>query len=308
MNDVAHIGHVELLTPRAGQSLAFFTQVLGMEVVATAGPSVYLRGYGDYERVGLKLTEAPAAGLGHLALRTASAAALARCVAAIERAGRGEGWIDADLGHGPAYRFRDPEGHLLELYHETERQPAQPGLARNRSGRRGGPGVGVKRLDHLNLFARDVAANRAFAQQCLGLRLLDSVLDDDGAESAAFLTTSITPLDLVYVADVPAGRARLHHVAFWVDTRDEVLRAADVLLDAGVPIEVAPALHTIGQSFFVYAFEPGGNRIEVTTGADLQLDPDGPVRVWTAQERRAGIGWGTTFPPTWTSRGTPPLP
>ena len=85
-----------------------------------------------------------------------------------------------------------------------------------------------------------------------------------------------------------------------------MLRAADVFLDHGVPIEVAPALHTVGSSFFLYGFEPGGNRIEVTTGAVLQLDPDGPARVWTAAERRAGVGWGTRFPDSWQTYGTPP--
>ena len=35
--------------------------------------------------------------------------------------GLGQGWIDGDLGHGPAYRFTDPDGHAFELYFETEK-------------------------------------------------------------------------------------------------------------------------------------------------------------------------------------------
>lgn len=303
---VAHVAHIELLTPRPAESLDFFTGVLGMETVVSEGRSVYLRGYGDYERVGLKLTEAPEAGLGHLALRASSADDLAAHVSALEAAGAGEGWIDGDIGHGPAFQFRDPEGHLIELYHETERQETPVGLPKNRFGTRGSEGVGVKRLDHVNLLAHDIAENRAFAERHMGLRVLDQILDDEGAETAAFMTLSISPLDVVYVVDRTARGGRLHHAAFWVDTREEVLRAADIFLDHQVPIEVAPAMHTIGQSFFLYGFEPGGNRIEVTTGADLNLDPDGPARVWTAAERAAGVGWGTKFPDTWSSYGTPP--
>lgn len=223
----------------------------------------------------------------------------------IEASGAGEGWIDGDVGHGPAFMFRDPDGHLIEIYHETERQPTPRGFPKNRFGARGSQGVGVKRVDHVNLFARDVGANRAFAQESLGLRLLDTMLGDDDRETGAFMTFSISPLDVVYVVDSAERGARLHHVAFWVDTREEVLRAADVFLDHGVKIEVAPAMHSIGQSFFLYALEPGGNRIEITTGADLNLDPDGPPRIWTAAERKAGIGWGTKFPETWSSYGTP---
>ncbi len=179
-------------------------------------------------------------------------------------------------------------------------------MAKNRYGRRGDtPGVGVKRLDHVNLFARDVQANRSFAQQYLGYRLLDSVLDDAGREEAAFMTRTIAPLELVYVRDAPHRVGRLHHLAFWVDSREDVLRAADVFVDHGVAIEAGPALHTVGSSFFLYAIEPGGNRIEITTGADFVFDPDGPPRVWTAAERRRGIGWGLQFPDTWKTYGTP---
>ena len=50
--------------------------------------------------------------------------ALARRVAAIEATGLGVGWIDGDVGHGPAYRFSDPDGHVFELYYEAERYVA----------------------------------------------------------------------------------------------------------------------------------------------------------------------------------------
>jgi hypothetical protein len=41
------------------------------------------------------------------------------------------------------------------------------------------------------------------------------------------------------------------------------------------------------------------NRIELTTGADLVLDPDTPTRSRTAAERRGGVGWRTVFPASW---------
>jgi catechol 2,3 dioxygenase len=309
--DLAHIGHVELLTPRLEASVACFTEVLGMSVVAAEGESVYLHGESEYERYGLKLTDSPDAGIGHLAIRTRSGDALERRAAALEAAGVSGGWTDGDIGHGPAYAFRAPSGHLIELYWETERfvpEPAaagEPPLARDRLGRRGGAGVDVRRLDHVNLLARDVATAAAFARTHLGFALYDEVIEDDGSISGAWMSLGPRPLELVFARDRADADGRLHHVAFWVDTREEVLRAADIFVDHGVPIEVAPAQHTIGRSFFLYGFEPGGNRIEVTTGADLVLDPDPHTRTWTAAERRRGIGWGTKFPQTWTEYGTP---
>src|SRR6202000_3583353 len=85
--DRAHVGHVELLTPRLEASVACFTEVLGMSVVAAEGESVYLRGEAEYERYGLKLTDSPDAGIGHLAIRTRSGEALERRAAALEGAG-----------------------------------------------------------------------------------------------------------------------------------------------------------------------------------------------------------------------------
>ena len=116
IRDVAHIGHSELLTPAPEESLRFFTDVLGMEVEAEAGGSVYLRGWGAYQRYDLKLTESDTSGLGHLVFRAWSPEALVRRVDAIERSGRGDGWTAGDLGHGPAYAFRDPDGHPMEIY------------------------------------------------------------------------------------------------------------------------------------------------------------------------------------------------
>ena len=43
-----------------------------MEREAEHDASVFLRGFGDYERYSLKLTESPTAGLGHLGLRASS--------------------------------------------------------------------------------------------------------------------------------------------------------------------------------------------------------------------------------------------
>src|SRR6266545_2335356 len=94
--DVAHLSHIELFTPRPEESQGFFTDVLSLQVVGQQGQSVYLRGYGDYERSSLTLTEAAAAGLGHAAFRCASPAALDRRARQLGDAGR---WVDGGNWH-----------------------------------------------------------------------------------------------------------------------------------------------------------------------------------------------------------------
>jgi catechol 2,3-dioxygenase len=307
--DLAHIHHVEILTPTPQDSLDFFVDILGMEIEHRDGRSVYLRSWGEYQRYSLKLTESTTSGLGHMALRAWSPEALERRVAAIEAAGRGLGWHEGDHGHGKAYRFTDPDGHVMELIWDAERYEAperlKPAL-RNVPMRNTARGAAVKRLDHVNLLARDVAACRAFATDVLGFRHYEGIRLDDGDETGAWLSLSIAAHELIYVHDAREAEGRLHHVAFWVDTREECLRAADLFLDYGVPIEAAPSKHAVAGGFFLYGFEPGGNRMEVTTGGHFLYDPEQQPLMWTEAERAKGQAWGVRTVDSFHVYGTPP--
>jgi catechol 2,3-dioxygenase len=308
LHDLAHIGHAELLTPTPEESLQFFVELFGMEVEHREGQSVYLRGWGEYQLYGLKLTESELPGLGHMALRANNQQALERRAAAIEQTGLGLGWIDGDHGHGPAYQFTDPDGHPMELYYESDRyvppEHLRPAL-KNVPQRYVGRGAAVKRLDHVNLLAADVGAVRRFATEQLGFRLYEQVINDDGTEIGAWMSLTIAAHELIYVADHAGASGRLHHFAFFVDTREELLRAADLFLDANVPIEAAPSKHAVAQGMFLYVYEPGGNRVEVTTGTHFIYDPDYEPVVWTQAERARGQAWGVKTIDTFHTYGTP---
>ncbi len=306
--DLAHIDHAELLTPFPEESLRFFVDLFGMEVEHRQGQSVYLRGWGEYQPYGLKLTESELPGLGHLGIRAWGPAALDRRVAAIETSGLGDGWIEGDHGHGAAFRFRDPDDHTFELFYEQERYLAPEHLRprlKNVPQRYVGRGAAVKRLDHVNVLAADVAANRRFASEQLGFRLYEQVVLDDGSEAGAWMSLTIAAHELIYVADHAGASGRLHHVAFFVDTREELLRAADLMLDADVPIEAAPSKHAVAQGMFLYVYEPGGNRVEVTTGTHFIYDPAYQPVVWTEAERARGQAWGVKTIETFHTYGTP---
>ena len=71
--DVAHLAHVELLTPTLEESSRFFVEIMGMVESGREGDSVYLRGWDDYEHHSLQLTAA-----ANLALVTTPCALPAR--------------------------------------------------------------------------------------------------------------------------------------------------------------------------------------------------------------------------------------
>jgi catechol 2,3-dioxygenase len=300
--NLAHIAHAELLTPKPDESLRFFTDVLGMEIEASEGQSVFLRGWGDYLRYSLKLTEAAKPGLGHMAIRAWTQEGLDRCVEGID----GE-WVE-DHGHGPAYSFVAPSGHRFELLFDADKydppdhlKPALKNVPQKNTGR----GAAVKRLDHVNVLAADVRASREFATDKLGYRLYEQIVLDNGRETGAWLSLSIAAHELIFVEDAYGLNGRLHHVAFFVDTREEVMRAADLFLDNGVYIEAAPSKHAVAQGFFLYGYEPGGNRVEVTTGTHFIYDPAHEPVVWTEAERAQGQAWGVKTIDSFHTYGTP---
>src|SRR5260370_33763572 len=89
--DLAHLAHVELLSPRPDDSLRFFVDVLGMTESGRRGDSVYLRAWDDYEHHTLKLTASKVAGMGHVAFRSTGPEALERHGAIVQGAGCGSG-------------------------------------------------------------------------------------------------------------------------------------------------------------------------------------------------------------------------
>ncbi len=309
--DIAHLAHVEMLTPKPVESLHFFTEIMGMSISAEQGDSVYLRAYDDYEHHTLKLTAASQPGIGHFAWRARSPQALQRRVEAIEAAELGIGWIDGDLGHGATYQFRTPDGHNVEIYYETEWYQAgeadKPAL-KNQASRFPARGVNLRRIDHLNLLAADIPAIRDFHTNVLGARLTEVITFDDGSDKAVWFSVNNKSYDLAITEDHTGVPARFHHVTYAVNSREEVLLAADICLENGVFIETGPHKHAIQQTFFLYVYEPGGNRFEIAnTTARLIMAPDWKTIRWSEADRKKGQAWGLQTVKTFHTHGTPPV-
>jgi len=311
IRDVAHLGRVELLTPEPERSLWYFHDLLGMEAVHREGASVYLRGYGDYAASTLKLTEAAKPGVACVHWRAVSPQALERRAAAIAATGLGIGWSNGDFGLGPAYRFRDPDGHVMEIYYEESRYEAPAPLRstlKNLPQKFTGRGAAVRRLDHLALLAADVPTNRAFAEETLGFQLREQVRYDNGAvEIGSWLSPTTVHHQVAYVVDARGGHGRLHHLSMWVDDKSDVLRAADVLRENGIFIEAGPAKHNNSQGFYLYSYEPGGNRVEVYSGSFLVFAPNWQPVVWNEAERGTGVYWGGALPESFIEYATPDI-
>src|SRR5579871_963753 len=276
---ISQLGHVELVTPTLEESAQFMADVMGLDEQARDGDSVYLRCWGDFSTYTVVLTEGPQPALGHIGWRAQGPEALERAVARLEEAGVGDGWIEDQPGHGPAYRYRGPGGHVHELYWEVERYAA-PDERRSqfpaRPQRYVSRGATPRQLDHITVTTRDPLGDSCWYRDTLGYRFMEYTGLDHDPDLIVFsmVTTNEKSHDLGLVVDFTDVPGRLHHLAFWVDAVEDVLRAADVLMEAGTQIEFGPGRHGMGEQTYLYFRDPAGLRYEINSGGYRNYQPD----------------------------------
>ena len=234
--------------------------------------------------------------------------ALDRRVAAIEATGLGEGWADGEVGTGPTYLFRDPDGHSMGVYYETERYVAtdlEPALKNQASAfpGRGSTRAGSTTSTTSQRTSSPTASSSprpSAAARASGSSWMPGVTPPGGSTSTTSRTTWSTP------TTGPGTATGCTTSPSRPDTREDILRAADIVLENGIYIESGPHKHAIDQTFFFYVWEPGGNRIELANaGARLLLAPDSPVVEWTQEERKKGQAWGMKTIESFHTHGTP---
>jgi catechol 2,3-dioxygenase len=296
IHDVAHLAFAELFTPVVVESVAFFENILGMDVVERTAGSVFLRAFEDPYRYSLKLTSSPRPGSGVASFRTTSAAALQRRADALAESGLGKGWEAPTFGKGRTYRFATPDGHQMELVWDVERvriTESNSSLILNRPTRRPNRGVPVRRLDHINYMAQDPDACAVALMDHLGFKLTEQVVDSADRARAAWLRVSALTHDVAFMQDQSTSTGRLHHLAFWYSSPQYLMDVAELCLDHGYEIDAGPGKHGPSQAHYLYVKEPGGNRIELFGDVGfLIFDPSWQPVTWRDGDvGRKGFGF-----------------
>lgn len=281
---LSHLSYVAITTPDVEASVDFYVNQVGLKVVDRVDGAVYLRCWGDYYRYSVVVVPGTEPALDAMAWRTSSAEALDEAARRIEAAGVTGEWIDVH-GIGRAYRFVGPWGHSMTLHWDVTRHQGEgkelstyPDRPSRRSMVAGAP----RQLDHVTVATSDVDGFAKWYNDVLGFRIMArTVLDEAPISVFSVLTTNEKSHDLGVVLDGSTRAGRINHYAFWVDTREELLIAADTLIENGVPIEYGPSIHGIGEQNFLYYREPSSLRIELNTGGYRNYVPDWEPNTWT---------------------------
>jgi catechol 2,3-dioxygenase len=287
---LSQLAHVEILSPRPRETVEFLTGVLGLVESSRRGQSVFLRGWSEFFHHSLQVTEGETPGLGHIGWRAMGPEQLETAVARLQESGQGEGWHEGSAGHGPAYRYRAPHGgQLHEVFWEVERYRAPAGMRStfpNRPQRHPDRGIATRYLDHVTVASRDIMADCLWYRDVLGHRLMEWTAPAADSDHCVFAMLSVCERshDFGIVPDMSSVRGRINHVAFWLDQREDLRRASDLLLESGVAIEFGPGRHGMGEIDYVYFREPGGMRIELNSGTIRNYEPDWEPVKWTPEQ------------------------
>ncbi|MDQ0257127.1 catechol 2,3-dioxygenase [Evansella vedderi] len=298
--EIAKLGHVALVTPDLEKSLWFFRDVIGLEITEQVGDTVYLRAWGDFEHHSLSLTAGGTGYVDHIGWRTKQPEDVEGFAELIEKTGTNVEWVEAgtEAGQGRAIRFKLPSQHTFEIYYDVEKPEVEEkrrSLLKNQSYKSWNRGVSPRRFDHVNIHtSTDASLTYKFLEEQLGFKMREFLRDDDHNTLAGWM--SVTPLvhDVAVLAKPQAPTpARLHHISYWSDNMQDILRAADILCENNIDF-IGPGKHGISQAMYLYVMDPGsGCRVELFSGGYLIFEPDWEPIEWTMAERSLGnTYWG----------------
>ncbi len=301
---IAHAGGINIGTPNLERSLWFFHDLFGMEVTAREDGVAYLRGYQEWDHHSLVLTQQDEAAINSYSFRVARPQDVELFHEQLTAEGIEVRVLPAgtETGRGEAIRFLIPGGgHPVELFYDIEKPKAPEDLRSrlpgNSSRRRG---LGVRRLDHLNVMTSPATINQAEAwlRESLGFRRREFLTLPQAPDLilASWLSVNSKLHDIAIGASPNGQDAQFHHVAFSIENFHDMLTAADQLKDLGIQIDAGPGKHGIGQAMYLYLRDPGsGHRIELYSGGREFFEPDWEPIEWKA-DNPIGLTWYGDLP------------
>jgi catechol 2,3-dioxygenase-like lactoylglutathione lyase family enzyme len=294
MIQVKRLGHATFTTPDLEEQLAYWTQVIGLCVVARDKDRAILATKLGQECVALE--RAPEKGeLRSIAFQVAPGSDLGELAAKLQAAGvKSERRSGITPGVKDAIVFRDPKGTLIEVYAEYEFAPDDGSEQ----------GISPLKFGHVAYRVHDVQKITSFYCDILGFRVSDWMGDH-----FSFLRCGVDHHTINFTR---YETERLHHIAFELRDWGEIHNACDYLTKKNVQLVWGPLRHVVGHNIAAYHRNPDEIRVELFAEMDLMKDEElgyweprpwheeRPLRpkVWPKDTLRSQWGFGSfgTFP------------
>jgi catechol 2,3-dioxygenase len=288
---VIRIGHVSLRVTDIEKARNHYESVVGLiETHRDNDGTTYYKAWDEWDKYSVVLNPADHAGANYIAFKVENDAdldSLKKRISDVDIPVE-----DVEPGEipftGRCIRFTLPSEHKMVLFAEKEFVGKSIGNLNPEPWPDEIKGCGVMHLDHCLLIAElnpeaqvnKVAEVGKFFQEALDFKLTEQIMVGPGntIQAAVFLSCSSTPHDIAFVGGERVG---FHHMAFFLESWSDVLKAADVLSKHRVRIDVTPTRHGISRGQTTYFFDPSGNRNETFAGLGYFVTKDMPTVTWT---------------------------
>jgi catechol-2,3-dioxygenase len=251
MLNVRRLGHATLTTPELDRAIEYYSEVIGLNVVARDKNSAILATKVGVEAIALE--KGDRADLSRIAFQVAPGTDLNDCIKDLSKHGvRADRRSDMSPGVRDSITFKDNKGTDVDVYAEYE-------FAKDN----GKPyGVMPLKLGHVASRCIDILPVMKFYQELLGFRLSDIRGD-------FFLRCSPDHHTVNFVNDKTTGLA---HIAFELKDWPEINRACDYLARNKLLLVWGPGRHVIGHNIAAYHNNHDGVRVELYTEMDQMKD------------------------------------
>jgi catechol 2,3-dioxygenase len=298
---ILRLAHLVIAVDDLAAAREFYVDLLGFVEHEATGEALYLRGVEEFDTWSLGIVERGSAGILHSAFRVSEPDDLERLAKLHDDLGLRSLRLPAgaEPGQGEALRVLTPEGHVIEFVHELEEiEPYDAdGKLRlpMRNYHRNG-GAPPARIDHVSLRVPAVPESLPYWRDQLDFSVSEYWMNADEQPHIAWVRRTTTTHDVALGTN---GVAAFHHFAYTVPDPNALFRAADLLGDARIPLQLewGPARHGATNAFAMYIRDPAGNRLELFQG-DYVRDLDRPPLNWRPGNYEVqGHSWWAYPPP-----------
>ena len=255
MIKVRRLGHATLSTPDIQEQTAYYSHILGLNVIECGKDRVFLATKQGFEAI--ELIPGEPNGLKGISFQIAPSTELADVVKELKRLGiPAERRKDVSPGVPEAVSFVDLRGTPVDLYAEykVSRQADNPCP------------YNVLKLGHVASGVTDVEKVTKFYCEVLGFRV-----SDWRGDYFVFMRCNTDHHTINFIT---AKEPELVHIAFEVLDWSEVHRAVDYLARNNIHLVWGPGRHIIGHNVATYHRNTDLVRVEIFTEMDQMKDEE----------------------------------
>ncbi len=253
MIQVRRLGHATFSTPDLERQVAYYADVLGLQVIDRTEGRAFLATRTGLEAIALERGDVVA--LKRLSFQVAPGGELAALARDLEQHGiKSERRSGISPGIAEAISFTDIKGTQIDLFVDYAFVPDDGKQAV----------ITPLKLGHVAYRVTDVQAVTQFYTDVLGFRV-----SDWRDTTFSFLRCNTDHHTVNFVVDPVA---QLHHIAFEVKDWPEIHRASDFLAKNGIQLVWGPARHIIGHNIAAYHRNADNVRVELYCEMDQMKD------------------------------------